>query len=121
MVSLISNDIFTSLSVIASVLVLLYVIGYVLMSWMQAKKGDLRPDWSISLVFYIGIAVLALGYLAQVSEFCIGSLCFNSAFEIAYLVSIVLFVYGFEKRSGAAVKVSAKLANSKTSVNKRKK
>ncbi len=102
MTHLIGSDLAVMLSIIASVLVLFYVLGYVLISYVQKKQGALRPDFSISMIFYLGIAILALGYLFEVFDF-------RSVFDISYLISIILFVYGFEKRSGYAAQLQAQV------------
>jgi len=99
---LICSDLAVMLSIIASVLVLFYVLGYVVISYVQKKEGKLRPDFSISMIFYMGIVILALGYLLEVFDF-------RSAFDVAYLVSIALFVYGFERRSGYAAQMQVQL------------
>lgn len=119
MVHLVSSDVFALLSIVISILVLLYVAGYAVMSYLQAKRGALRPDWSVSVIFYVGIIILALGYLAEVTHACLGSVCFNTSFDAAYFVSLILFVYGFERRSGAAVKITTKLRRVKAGLNRK--
>lgn len=107
-----SPSILTILSIVASVLVLFYVLGYVVISYVQKKHGSLRPDFGISAIFYIGIVILALGYLAEV-------LHFNDYFDAAYLISVILFVYGFEKRAGYAAQLQARLGKDKKLKGKR--
>ncbi len=102
MASLISNDIVGLVSLVASVLVVFYILGYSLMLFYQLKTKQVRSDWKISVIFYAGILVLAIGYILAISNFCFGTVCSDNVFNSAYLVSLILFVYGFELRAGTA-------------------
>ena len=97
---LVTIDWIAAISLVASILVLLYVAVYGLMLYHKSKTGKLRPDWHISAIFYVGIVVMALAYIFTVTRLCLGTVCTDNFFSIAYLISIIIFVYGFEKRAG---------------------
>ncbi|MFH0713963.1 MAG: hypothetical protein V1722_05315 [Candidatus Micrarchaeota archaeon] len=105
MVGLITLDPIAAVSLVASILVLLYVVGYSVISYYQHKRGQLRSDWKISAIFYAGITLMALAYIFAVVDFCFGTMCMNNFFNIAYLIAILLFVYGLELRTGAIKKI----------------
>lgn len=115
MAYLVSNDLVGLVSLVASVLVVFYILGYSLMLFYQLKIKQVRPDWKISAIFYAGILVLAIGYILAITHFCFGTVCSDNLFNGAYLISLILFVYGFELRAGTAQQF---VANIKT---KRKK
>lgn len=109
MTHLVSTDIVVMLSVLASILVILYVVGYAVIGYFQKLHGTLRPDWGISLVFYAGIFVLTVGYLFNLLHACFGTICVQEFFDEAYLLSLVLFAYGFERRAGYAVHLTSQM------------
>ncbi len=113
MVQLISTDIVGLISLVASVLVVLYLIGYSIMLYHAYRTKTIRPDWKISLIFYLGIGVLAIGYIITMLQFCVGIVCSETGFNYAYLLALILFAYGFEKRAGTTVALETKTASKK--------
>ncbi len=109
MTHLISNDFVGLVSLVASVLVVLYIVGYGVMLYHQQRRGEIRPDWHISSIFYLGIGILALGYILAITHTAIGGLSFEGMFNAAYLLSLVLFAYGFELRAGTARQLKVQL------------
>ena len=113
MTHIVSSDLVVMLSVLVSILVLFYVVGYLAMAYVQYKQGTLRPDWKISIVFYAGIILLTLGYLFNLIHTCFGTVCINELFDEFYLVSLVLFAWGFELRAGYAAKLACEVQGGK--------
>ncbi len=107
MVGLISTDLVGLVSLVASLLVVLYLIGYSFMLFHSYKNGTIRPDWSISLIFYVGIGLLALGYIVAFTQLV------ENVFNAAYLIALILFAYGFEKRAGLTASFPSKVATKK--------
>ena len=51
------------LTLVLSAMVLVFWVAYSLMLYNQRQTGTVRHDWWISMVFYVGIALLVLGNL----------------------------------------------------------
>ena len=107
MTHLISNDVIGLVSLVASVLVVLYIVGYSLMLYYQQQRGKIRSDWQISAVFYVGIGILAFGYILALTDVA------EKIFNTAYLLALILFAYGFEKRAGTAAQAAINLTKGK--------
>lgn len=47
----IAMDAWTVVSLVASILIVLYIVGYSAMLYVQHQQGKLRWDWRISVLF----------------------------------------------------------------------
>jgi hypothetical protein len=83
---------------VTSAVVLVYLVSYTTVLLWQVRRKEARPDWRISLVFYGGILVLAVGNLIGHAA----ELWHASNYGLAsalYLVATVFFIVGFHQRS----------------------
>ncbi|MEM4254889.1 MAG: hypothetical protein QXR53_00980 [Candidatus Norongarragalinales archaeon] len=85
-------------SLVLSAVVLVFWVSYSLMLYHQLKRGTVRKDWWLSMVFYIGIGLLVLANLllafSQLYHTPIGervSIAVN-------MVSMVVFIFAFYLR-----------------------
>lgn len=109
MTHVLGGSIVAVLTLIASILVLLYSLWYFFMLYLQHKHDTIRPDWKISSLFYVGIILITLAHIFTTTHACLASLCFEEYFNPLYLIALILFVYGFEKRAGTAQQITSQL------------
>ncbi|MBU1197827.1 hypothetical protein KJ765_04945 [Candidatus Micrarchaeota archaeon] len=106
MVSVASGfDLVGALTLVVSLLVLLYLLIYVFVVYSQKRRGKVRWDWRISLVFYLGIGIMALALFLREAQICFGGTCAGAWTDSLLLISLVIFIYAFKKRSDTAEKV----------------
>ena len=101
--------ILTALTLIASVFVLLYLFNYAITLYYQAISNRIRSDWKISALFYIGVALIAFGNIFSAMHICFGDFCLEKLFDPFLLLALLLFTYGFRKRSVTSEKVEEEL------------
>ncbi|MDP3742264.1 MAG: hypothetical protein Q8R15_03050 [Candidatus Micrarchaeota archaeon] len=101
---LIGNGIVELLTIVVSVLVLLYALGYSVMLFVQKNQGKTRWDWAISMIFYVGIILITVSHLLFFVLDIVGD--FPAG---VYLLALILFVWGFEKRAGASEKITKEM------------
>ncbi len=98
------NGMFSLVTLVVSILVLLYALWYCVMLYVQKKEGKARWDWGISLIFYIGIVLITASHLLSLVFDVTGDLP-----DAVYLLALLLFVWGFEKRAGASEKITKEM------------
>ncbi len=85
-------------SLVLSAIVLVFWVSYSLILFHQHKRGVVRKDWLMSMVFYIGIGLLVLGNLLLAF-----SKLYNTAFgervsTALNMVSMLVFILAFYVR-----------------------
>ncbi len=103
-----TSSFLTVVAMVASVLVLLYALGYFAILYSQYTRKKLRWDWSISVIFYLGIVLITIWHVLYVLHPCFGAICIGDVAPL-YIVALVLFVIGFEKRARASEHVELTL------------
>jgi len=101
---LVGSGIVELLTVVVSVLVLLYALWYSVMLYFQKSQGKARWDWGISLIFYLGIALITASHLL----FFVLDIEGNFTAGV-YLLALLLFVWGFEKRAGLSAQMTKEI------------
>ncbi|MFH1107062.1 MAG: hypothetical protein V1787_04145 [Candidatus Micrarchaeota archaeon] len=92
-------DLLGALTLVLSILVLLYLANYALLLLSQKRTGKVRWDWNVSMIFYAGIGLVALSYLFRRLILCSGLLCPESWTDLMIFLSMLLFLWGFKKRA----------------------
>lgn len=115
-----SAGLISGLTLVASVFVLLYLANYAVILYYQRRAGKIRADWWISSIFYVGVALLALGNLLNSMHACLAGICAENFFDIFLLSSFLLFIYGFRRRAAFSSKIGVELEQYNKFLNQQK-
>jgi len=93
-------------SLVLSAIVLVFWVSYSVILFHQHKRGVVRKDWLMSMVFYIGIGLLVLGNLLLAF-----SKLYNTAFgervSVALnMISMLVFIFAFYVRMKHSLETS---------------
>lgn len=75
------------------------------MLYHQMKRGSVRKDWWLSMIFYAGIGMLVLANIFLVISELYKTSLGESLSRIFMMFSMLVFVYGFRLRMKNTLKV----------------
>jgi hypothetical protein len=88
---------------VLSAIVLVFWIFYSLIIYRQLQSGTARKDWWISMLFYVGIAMLVLANMLLAASALSGTELGTEISAVVEMVSMAVFIYGFYIRMKTAI------------------
>ncbi len=85
-------------SLVLSVIVLIFWAAYSLIIGQQLKQGTARKDWKISMVFYAGIMLLVLSTILMGASLLYNTREGVQLSTVLNSISMLIFIYGFYLR-----------------------
>ena len=98
MISNVVERIAAEVSLVLSVIVLIFWVAYSLIITQQIKQGTARKDWKISMVFYAGIMLLVLATVLMGASMLYDTAEGEQLSAILNSISMIIFIYGFYLR-----------------------
>lgn len=107
------------INLVLSAVVLVFWLSYSLMLYHQHKRGVVRKDWWMSMVFYVGIGLLVLGNLL---------LAFSQLYHTEFgarasitlnMISMLVFILAFYLRMKTSLEGMQQSALTKAKARKR--
>ncbi|MFH1057019.1 MAG: hypothetical protein V1717_04485 [Candidatus Micrarchaeota archaeon] len=94
------------ITLVLSAIVLVFWVSYSLVIYNQMKSGTVRRDWWLSMVFYVGIAMLVLGNLLLAYSKLNGTEFGEQVSLAVNLLSMLIFIFAFYLRMEHALKLA---------------
>lgn len=85
-------------SLVLSAIVLVFWISYSVILLHQHKRGVVRKDWWLSMIFYIGIGLLVLGNLLLAFSHLFNTDLGRQISIVLSMLSMLVFIFAFRMR-----------------------